>query len=301
MPGRFADLGTRVASGVVLGAGAVSLLALGGPWSALMIAGLAAAMGWEWRSITWHGGAAPGPDGALLAGGLAAAVLAGHWAGEGAAFAVVLITAGASLWCDARQLWSEPGHGHDPAPLPLVGVRSDQRAPAARREGRWGWGSAGALYLGTACVAFGWLRDHDPFGFWAAVWVILVVAAADIGGYFAGRLIGGPRLWPSVSPKKTWAGLGGGVALAFVAGGVFSWATVGTYYQQVCAVSAVAALLSQAGDLGESALKRRFGVKDSGRLIPGHGGALDRLDGLLAASLVAAGVTWARGQTVFIW
>ncbi|MEL6220968.1 MAG: phosphatidate cytidylyltransferase, partial [Pseudomonadota bacterium] len=110
-----------------------------------------------------------------------------------------------------------------------------------------------------------------------------------------------PKLWPSVSPKKTWAGLGGGIALAFASGGLFSWATTGTYYHEVCTVSAVAALLAQSGDLAQSAMKRRFGVKDAGSIIPGHGGALDRFDGLMAATLVAAAVTFWRGKTVFIW
>ena len=134
-----------------------------------------------------------------------------------------------------------------------------------------------------------------------ALWVFLVVAAADVGGYFAGRLIGGPKLWPRVSPNKTWAGAGGGAALAVGLGGLFSWATTGTYFVQVCAVSAGVAVLSQGGDLAESALKRHFGVKDSGRLLPGHGGALDRFDGLAAAVLAVALITWWRGTTIFVW
>ncbi|MBY8975818.1 phosphatidate cytidylyltransferase [Rhodobacteraceae bacterium NNCM2] len=150
-------------------------------------------------------------------------------------------------------------------------------------------------------LAFLWLRHFPDWGLLTAVWIALVVAATDIGAYFTGRLIGGPKLWPSVSPKKTWAGLGGGVALAFVTGGLFSWATTGTYFPQVCTVSALAALLAQTGDLGESALKRHYGAKDSGTLLPGHGGVLDRCDGLLAATFVAALVTFWRGQAVFVW
>ena len=134
-----------------------------------------------------------------------------------------------------------------------------------------------------------------------ALWLFLVVVSADVGGYFAGRLIGGPKLWPRVSPKKTWAGAGGGIGLAVLLGGLFSWATSGTYFLQVCVVSAGAAVVSQVGDLAESALKRHFGVKDSGRLLPGHGGALDRFDGLIAAALVVALIVWWRGQTIFIW
>lgn len=150
-------------------------------------------------------------------------------------------------------------------------------------------------------LAFLWLRHFPEWGLLTAFWIALVVAATDIGAYFTGRLVGGPKLWPSVSQNKTWAGLGGGVALAFLTGGLFSWATTGTYFHQVCTVSAIAALLAQAGDLAESSLKRRYGAKDSGSLLPGHGGLLDRCDGLLAATLVAALVTFWRGQAVFIW
>ncbi len=150
-------------------------------------------------------------------------------------------------------------------------------------------------------LAFLWLRHFPEWGLSTAIWIALVVAATDIGAYFSGRLIGGPKLWPSVSPNKTWAGLGGGVVMAFITGGLFSWATTGTYFHQVCTVSAIAALLAQGGDLAESSLTRRYGAKDSGSLWPGHGGILDRCDGLLAATLVAALVTFWRGQAVFIW
>ena len=91
------------------------------------------------------------------------------------------------------------------------------------------------------------------------------------------------------------------MVLAFLVGGLFSWATTGTYFPQVCAVSVVAAILAQGGDLAESALKRHFGVKDAGSIIPGHGGVLDRLDGHMAAILIAAAVTFSRGEPVFIW
>ena len=159
----------------------------------------------------------------------------------------------------------------------------------------------GTLYIGTATIAFIALREAEPFGFLSILWAGLVVIGADVGGYFAGRMIGGAKLWPRVSPKKTWSGLAGGVILAFFVGGVFSWATTGTYFYQVCLVSMVAALVSQGGDLAESALKRHFGVKDASGLIPGHGGVLDRLDGHLAAILVAAAVTFVRDKPVFVW
>jgi phosphatidate cytidylyltransferase len=269
---RFGDLRQRAISGVVLGLGAFALLWLGGLWAATLIAALAGAMAWEWRAMTRGPSTAALADSAPLLLACAGGVLVAHFTGFAYGFGwlgvMLLLAVGIDLW---------------------------------RRPGMSGWTLAGGVYLGTACIGFLALRSFEPFGFLSVVWIALVVAASDIGGYFAGRLVGGPKLWPAISPKKTWAGLAGGVGLAFLLGGVFSWATTGTYYQQVCAVSAVAALVAQAGDLAESAAKRHFGVKDSGTLIPGHGGALDRFDGLIAATLVAAAVTYGRGQTVFLW
>lgn len=270
---RFGDLRQRFMSGLALAAAAMVLLWLGSVWSALLVAALAAAMGWEWRTmVLGRPGARPAavmPTVIVLT----LAAMAGHVMGFQSGLFVLIAGLAAGVGAD---------------------LTAGRRRPAL-------WTAAGAGYIGIACLAFIALRAYEPFGFLAALWVILVVAASDIGGYFAGRLFGGPRLWPAVSPKKTWAGLAGGVALAAVLGAVFSAATTGTYFHEVSTVSAAAALLAQAGDLAESAAKRHFGVKDASGLIPGHGGALDRLDGLMAATLVAAAVTFWRGQTVFIW
>jgi phosphatidate cytidylyltransferase len=150
-----------------------------------------------------------------------------------------------------------------------------------------GWAAAGFLYAVAALVAPVLLRQDPVNGFTALMFVLLVVWATDIGGYFAGRGIGGPKLWPRVSPKKTWAGaLGGFVASLAIAGG-FAAFGLGKAVP-LLAVSAVLSVVSQLGDLFESAVKRRFGVKDSSHLIPGHGGLMDRLDGFIAAVLVAS-------------
>ena len=272
-PRRFADLKTRIISSIAAAAVGLTLLYLGGVWTTLLVALATGAMIWEFRSITRHGGGACSADIAFLLSGVVGAVV----------LTEIRSLLAAIIWLGWSLLAS--------AVSDLVGGR---RSAA-------GWGVVGGLYIGAAGLGFVYLRAIEPDGFNIVLWVFLVVAAADVGGYFAGRLIGGPKLWPKVSPKKTWAGMGGGVALAVVLGGVFSGATTGTYFLQVCVLSAGVAVLSQAGDLAESALKRHFGVKDSGRLLPGHGGALDRFDGLVAAVLLVALVTWWRGQTVFIW
>jgi phosphatidate cytidylyltransferase len=148
------------------------------------------------------------------------------------------------------------------------------------------WAGAGFAYAAAALLASILVRQDPKNGFAALMFVLLVVWASDIGGYFAGRGIGGPKLWPRVSPKKTWAGaLGGFVASLAVAGG-FAAAGLGKAVP-LLSVSALLSVVSQLGDLFESAVKRRFGVKDSSHLIPGHGGLMDRLDGLVAAILVA--------------
>ncbi len=134
-----------------------------------------------------------------------------------------------------------------------------------------------------------------PFtGSLALVLVLLVVWVTDIGGYFAGRGIGGPKLWPRVSPKKTWAGaIGGFVASLAVASG-FAALNFGKMVP-LLALAAFLSVISQLGDLFKSAVKRRFGVKDSSQIIPGHGGLLDRLDGFVAAIAMAAILGFLRG------
>ncbi|WP_343717724.1 phosphatidate cytidylyltransferase [Inquilinus sp.] len=140
----------------------------------------------------------------------------------------------------------------------------------------------GLPYLGLTVVALLHLRQD---GWQPVIWLLVVVWGTDIGGYIFGRWIGGPKLAPRLSPKKTWAGLIGGAGLAALAGAV-AIAALHRASSALVAVpgAALLALVAQAGDLAESAVKRHYGVKDSGDLIPGHGGVLDRIDGLLAAA-----------------
>ncbi|MFM9978912.1 MAG: phosphatidate cytidylyltransferase [Sphingomonadaceae bacterium] len=143
----------------------------------------------------------------------------------------------------------------------------------------------GIIYIALPVMALIWLRER-PDGLMLALWSLAVVWMTDIGAYFAGRLIGGPKLAPAISPNKTWAGLAGGMVAALILGLVFArWLDLPLVLAGLSVTLAVAA---QGGDLFESWLKRRAGVKDSGTILPGHGGVLDRLDGLVPAAPLAA-------------
>jgi phosphatidate cytidylyltransferase len=149
------------------------------------------------------------------------------------------------------------------------------------------WQAIGLLYTLTFLTSLLLLRQSPEFGFEATLFLFITVWSTDIAAYFSGTLIGGRRLWPSVSPKKTWAGFFGGLAAAGIAGIIFAAAY---HIPQAPILVLVALFLSfaaQGGDLFESWVKRKFDVKDSGSLIPGHGGLLDRLDSLVAASFAA--------------
>jgi phosphatidate cytidylyltransferase len=169
---------------------------------------------------------------------------------------------------------------------------------------RRGWLLLGVLYVSLPCLALLWIRDL-PGGLETLLWVLVLVWATDTAAYVAGRGIGGPRLAPRISPNKTWAGLAGGAvgaalvgfAAVLLRGAPPDAGPLGDAWLLV-ALSAILALVEQAGDLAESAVKRHFGVKDSGNLIPGHGGVLDRVDGLIAVSLAVAGLSALGGRSI---
>jgi phosphatidate cytidylyltransferase len=145
----------------------------------------------------------------------------------------------------------------------------------------------GLAYIGTASIALLFLREQ-PHGFGLALWTLGIVWATDIGAYFAGRMIGGPKLAPAISPNKTWAGLTGGVIAAAIVGGAVAF--VAQLPATAFLIGAPLAVVAQGGDLLESWMKRRAGVKDSGKLLPGHGGILDRIDGALPVLILVAGL-----------
>jgi phosphatidate cytidylyltransferase len=157
-----------------------------------------------------------------------------------------------------------------------------------RLVARWGfgWKVAGFFYALVPALALLWIRDRAPQGLELLLWVFIVTWTTDIGAYFAGRAIGGPKLAPAISPNKTIAGLVGGMVSAGLAG--FAWVELTRMAAVLFWLAPVFAAAAQSGDLFESWLKRRAGVKDSGRWLPGHGGALDRLDGLVVVATLTA-------------
>lgn len=154
----------------------------------------------------------------------------------------------------------------------------------------WGcaWAIGGFLYAAVSALALLWIRERadNGDGLWLVLWVFIVVWSVDIGAYFTGRAIGGPKLAPSISPGKTWAGFYGGIAAATLLGG--AWVLFTQLPLVLLLLAPLFGAAAQGGDLFESWIKRRAGVKDSGHLLPGHGGVFDRVDGLLPVAILTA-------------
>ena len=171
-------------------------------------------------------------------------------------------------------------------------------------DGRTLWRLAGAAAIVLPCLALIWLRQGTA-GRDAILWLFLVVWAADTGAYAAGRAIGGPKLAPAISPKKTWSGLFGALVASGLAGLAAAMLLSGQTSSPALVLGTVLGAISQAGDLAESWVKRRFGVKDTSGLIPGHGGLMDRIDGLFAAALAIAAfeiaAAWTGRGRVLAW
>jgi phosphatidate cytidylyltransferase len=166
---------------------------------------------------------------------------------------------------------------------------------ALASSGRRAWVAGGIVYSAAICFLPILLRDDPAHGFTVMVLLFAVVWTTDIAAYVVGRALGGPKLWPRVSPNKTWSGAIAGIVAAVAAAVVVAMAAglAGTGY--IAGVALMLSVASQVGDLFESIVKRRFGAKDAGRIIPGHGGLMDRLDGFVAAALAAVAIGFARG------
>jgi phosphatidate cytidylyltransferase len=168
------------------------------------------------------------------------------------------------------------------------------------------WSAIGLAYTAAAMFASVLVRADAAQGFMALIFVFLVVWITDILGYFVGRGVGGPKLWMRVSPKKTWSGAIGGVVGSVAFAAAFAVSGYGKLLPMLL-LGSVISVISQLGDLFESAIKRQFGVKDSSQIIPGHGGLLDRLDGFMAAIIAAAVIGYMRsgaesiGQGLLVW
>ena len=242
----------------------------GGLLLTILTVAAAIVMAWEWGRLC--GGESAGLAAPALIAAIAIAVVAASLWGIGVGVLLAL-TGGLVVWQIAQ---------HHRAAAPL-------------------WIAAGSLWVALPCIILLWLVQSGNAGRGTLFWIFAVVWATDIGAYAIGRQIGGPLLAPKLSPRKTWAGVAGGIACAALAG----WAMAGvlgtTPVLPLVLVSAGLAIVEQFGDLAESVAKRRFGVKDASGLIPGHGGLLDRLDGFLAVVPAVALLTLFGGGSVLTW
>lgn len=263
----------RLLSALVLLPIAVTAAYLGSPVFDVMTAVFAVIMAWEWDTICrGHFGS----SGVILAiAGVAGTMLVPVHG----AFAVAAVVLGGFSASTASVWGSHHERENRGAIIPV-------------------WIAAGAFYIILPCAALVWIRAAA--GLETLMWLLCVVWATDIGAYACGRSLGGPLLAPRISPKKTWSGAVGGL-LAAVVVGLVAAALFDLRAEPLALASMVTSVMSQLGDLLESRIKRRFGVKDSGRIIPGHGGVLDRVDGLLAAVPLVAVLVVIQGGGIMAW
>lgn len=243
----------RIVSAAILVPAALVAVWFGPPWITIIVGLAGLAMAWEW--------------GRLAAGQF------------GLSAALIILAVALSVGVAAT--------GRFPLAPGIAFVCAIAAALARRAE--WGWILVGTMWIACGCVAFVWLTETgDRVGIF---WLLGVVWATDIFAYFVGKAVGGPRLAPQLSPNKTWAGFAGGLAGGAIVGIVVALVA----YQSISSMVAISlgvSLVAQGGDLAESLAKRHFAVKDTSGLIPGHGGVLDRLDGLLAATIAVALLTF---------
>jgi phosphatidate cytidylyltransferase len=266
----LSTLELRIISAVALAPLPIAAIWFGSPWLPLLTALAGAVMAWEWGRLCCRGRL--DATGIVLIAVVLATVAAATLMDIGFAVGFVILGVAVVFWSAKRMAEPEPE-----------------------------WVAFGTLWVALPCICLLWLAREGMSGRTTLLWVLAVVWATDIGAYVTGKMLGGPRLAPHWSPRKTWAGLAGGTVCAALSG----WATAAwlglSPALPLVAISAALAIVEQFGDLAQSFAKRRFGVKDSSRLIPGHGGLLDRLDGLLAVIPVVALMTLLDGRSVLTW
>lgn len=265
-----AGLGARLVSAIAMAVAALIAVFAGETAFAILIAAATGVLAWEWARLTG--------EGRFGATGIVLAVAT-----------MALVAAAVLGWFEAAIMGAFVAGA-----LVFVVAMADGRRLRL-------WVAVGVLYIGLPAVAMIWLRGHGEAGRALMLWLLLTIWATDSGAFFAGRLIGGPKLAPRISPKKTWAGLGGAVVSAAWVGIIVGGLDPHAPDTVLLALGgAILAVVAQAGDLAESWVKRHFGAKDSSNLIPGHGGLFDRVDGLLVAALVLALGQWLT-DWAFAW
>lgn len=265
------ELGTRIVSAVLLAAVTLAAVIVS-PWSLLVLTIVAGAiLAWEWGKLVRD----EGFDSVALIHTIGIAIIACLVVLKRFDLAIpALVIAGGAIWfaSQAKHLW---------------------------------WSLAGFLATALPIAAMLWLRGDPIYGVPAVLYLLVVVTITDTSAYVMGRLIGGHKLAPRISPNKTWSGFIAGIIAPAVAGYAFAVVLGGTSAIALALIGLALALATQAGDLAESAVKRRFGVKDMSGLIPGHGGLFDRIDGLLLAASVAGLIALREaanpGQGLLIW
>ena len=272
---KWGDLGVRTLSAAVLIPAVLADVWVGGIWFHLFVALIGILMALEWVTIVHRG--SPVQFALHAAGAMCGALLPLDIGLQGGLLAIAVL----AIISAAVAAFEQPG------------------GPK--------WRYLGVLYVSIPPVALVMLREDPVHGIAAIVLVMLMVWAADTFAYFAGRLIGGPKLAPRISPKKTWAGLIGAMAGSALAALAVAKALGLSAALTLVLFAAVLAVVEQGGDLFKSAMKRHYDVKDSGRLIPGHGGVIDRVDGLVAVATAAAIIGAARagvehaGAGILVW
>lgn len=270
-PVAHSDLRMRVISSMVMVPAAAATVFAGGPAFQLGVILICGLMAWEWGSLV--------------------ADRPGRPLARGLVFAVSVV---ALVW----MLMRGPYEGVAAAAAGAFGVLIAGRVIGLPRAP---WLALAIVSIAMPSIALLWLRNGAPLGLETVIWALATVVLTDIGAYAAGRTIGGPKLLPAVSPSKTWAGLVGGVAGAVVGALITTLLVDGANPWVLGPLGALLAVVAQIGDLMESAVKRAFRVKDSGRLIPGHGGVLDRVDGQLAVLPLVALAVHLSGRSILVW